>query len=356
MNGLIAKSALTLFSFFGVFYLYFFQNNDSQSYSKIPQRIEQSNSTITTNQSQPIELGKVNWLRSFDTAKAQAISAQKPLLILFQEVPGCSTCTKYGNEVLSHPLIVEAIETFFTPLCIYNNKGGNDAATLKLFGEPSWNNPVVRIINPNNNKDITTRVNGNYTPAGLVDAMLAALQSEQLITPQWLSLLYQHLDSEENNTSSAMFSMYCFWSGEAKIGDLTGITATQAGYANGKEVVKVKYDDRIISPDDLNAQIKNLGYKIEEQSNGNFRPDGEPKYYLTHSDWKVLPMLPNQATLCNSALAKGEKPNSFLSPRQIDMKNKIINCNKKAEFTSMVDDNNFISNWYQIEEKIAKYK
>ncbi|MFT4711155.1 MAG: hypothetical protein ACI9D0_002104 [Bacteroidia bacterium] len=36
----------------------------------------------------PIELGLVNWERSFPAAQAMAKSADKPVLLLFQEVPG----------------------------------------------------------------------------------------------------------------------------------------------------------------------------------------------------------------------------------------------------------------------------
>ena len=60
---------------------------------------------------QPIELGTVNWLRDFDQAIAESQKQQKPVFILFQEVPGCATCQNYGSNVLSHPLIAEAIET-----------------------------------------------------------------------------------------------------------------------------------------------------------------------------------------------------------------------------------------------------
>ncbi len=42
--------------------------------------------------------------------------------------------------------MVEIIETAFIPLVIYN-KSGKDRETLLQFKEPSWNNPVVRIIN-----------------------------------------------------------------------------------------------------------------------------------------------------------------------------------------------------------------
>ena len=36
----------------------------------------------------PVELGTVKWLRNYDTAVAKAKATNKPLLILFQEVPG----------------------------------------------------------------------------------------------------------------------------------------------------------------------------------------------------------------------------------------------------------------------------
>ena len=82
----------------------------------------------------PIELGQVNWLRDFDSAIKQAKNQDKPIFILFQEVPGCATCRNYGQNVLSHPLIVEAIESLFVPLAIYNNKRGKDAEVLRYYG------------------------------------------------------------------------------------------------------------------------------------------------------------------------------------------------------------------------------
>lgn len=36
----------------------------------------------------PIELGRVAWLRNFDAAHAAARKSGKPILLLFQEVPG----------------------------------------------------------------------------------------------------------------------------------------------------------------------------------------------------------------------------------------------------------------------------
>ncbi len=36
----------------------------------------------------PVELGRVAWERDFDRATARAEREQKPILLLFQEVPG----------------------------------------------------------------------------------------------------------------------------------------------------------------------------------------------------------------------------------------------------------------------------
>jgi len=61
-----------------------------------------------SNPDQAEELGAVHWLRDIDVAVAQSKEKNKPILILFQEVPGCSTCRNYGKGALSHPLLVEA--------------------------------------------------------------------------------------------------------------------------------------------------------------------------------------------------------------------------------------------------------
>lgn len=77
----------------------------------------------TPPQKQAQELGKVAWYRDFDQALAQSSKEDKPVFILFQEVPGCLTCRNYGKGVLSHSVIVETIEEYFIPLAIFNNKG-----------------------------------------------------------------------------------------------------------------------------------------------------------------------------------------------------------------------------------------
>ena len=123
----------------------------------------------------PIELGKVNWMRDYDKGVEEAEKANKPIFLLFQEVPGCGNCTKYGKDILSHPLIVEAIEDNFVPVAIYNNKGGEDKKVLKHFGEPSWNNPVVRFVN-SAGANLSDRVANFRSTALLISAMEKAIK------------------------------------------------------------------------------------------------------------------------------------------------------------------------------------
>ena len=94
----------------------------------------------------PIETRMVSWGRELDLALKTSKDSGKPVFALFQEVPGCAGCQQFGRDTLSNPLIVEAIETDFTPLLIHNNKSGKDADVLQRFGEPAWNYQVIRFL------------------------------------------------------------------------------------------------------------------------------------------------------------------------------------------------------------------
>ena len=160
-------------------------------------------------------------------------------MLLFQEVPGFSTCRNYGHNVLSHPLMVEAIESLFVPLAIFNNKGGKDKKILDQYGEPSWNNPVVRIVDEQG-KDVVKRIGNDYSAITLCKRMIAALLKNKKEVPEYLTLLRQELDRlVSSNIKEKTFKMYCFWSGEKALGALDGVLSTQAGFSNHSEVVRV---------------------------------------------------------------------------------------------------------------------
>ena len=313
----------------------------------------------------PVELGKVTWQRNLEDGLAESATSKKPVFLLFQEVPGCSTCRNYGQNVLSHPLIVEAIETLFVPVAIHNNKGGADAKVLKYFGEPSWNNPVVRIVN-NKKQDLIDRVNGNYSRLGIVQAMRLALQTENLEVPAYLSLLEEELLAETMGTETATFSMFCFWTGEKEIGKLDGVVETQAGFMNGREVVTVKFDpDRLayenllksanqascashVFTDDAKqakASESVMG-KGAASDTGKFRQDREPKYYLGKTIYRFVPMTQLQAVKVNSLIGQRQLPDTLLSPRQLALL-KAIQANPNRQWKNRINED-FVGAWTEI--------
>ena len=314
----------------------------------------------------PIELGKVNWLRSLDEGMSLSNKKNKPIFLLFQEVPGCSTCRNYGQDVLSHPLIVEAIEELFIPLAIYNNKQGEDAKILKYFGEPAWNNPVVRIINAEK-ENLIPRLSGNYTQLGVVQAMTQALQANHQKTPNYLALLEQELIAEKIGTETATFSMYCFWTGEKELGKLNGVLETQAGFMDGREVVKVKFDPEVIDYKKLvgeaqkaqcashiytnnNQQIKEaekIAGKGSASPEKHFRLDSTPKYYLSKTIYRFVPMTQLQAAKVNSLIGSGKSPSSILSPRQLALAAH-IQANPKKRWKNAINED-LVEAWKGLE-------
>jgi len=206
----------------------------------------------TNPKNQDKELGNVSWYRDYDAALQRSQKEKKPVLILFQEVPGCSTCRNYGQNVLSHPLMTEAIENEFIPLAIFNNKDGNDAKVLKKYHEPRWNNPVVRIINEKG-ENLVPRVASDYSSKGLYLAMEKSLQSYGKSIPTYMQLLGKEVLAIEKSASldEAYFKMYCFWSGEKTLGSQEGVLATKAGYMNHNEVVRVIFNKKVLSVEQL---------------------------------------------------------------------------------------------------------
>lgn len=49
---------------------------------------KQGSTAETATPTTQVETGRVNWLRNLDEAKAKAKEADKPILLLFQEIPG----------------------------------------------------------------------------------------------------------------------------------------------------------------------------------------------------------------------------------------------------------------------------
>lgn len=297
---------------------------------------------------QPQELGDVHWLRNYDEALATSEKQGLPVFILFQEVPGCHTCTTYGNKILQHPFIVELIETHFVPLAIYNNKGGEDRKVLQKYREPSWNNPVVRITN-NKGDDLINRVAGDYSLLGLTRGIQQAMILSGQTTPAYLDIFLEELEGQ-GQEEEAFLSMYCFWTGEKEIAKIDGVLSTEAGFMHGREVVKVTYNsdktnlnqiakkaERVSCADQVFANQKG---KEVDKGVGKYRQDREVKYYLSKSSYRSIPMTPLQSAKVNSAIGQGQNALQYLSPRQIELMNHVSNENRIGE--------DFVSAWHKV--------
>lgn len=283
----------------------------------------------------PRELGVVEWGRDLDAALERSRSTGRPVFAFFQEVPGCATCVSFGEQVLEHPLLVEAIETEFEPVLVYNNRPGRDAALLARFGEPSWNNPVVRFLD-GGGQDWIPRKAGVWSPWGVGVRMIETLEAAGRPVPEYLRLAVD--ETRPRHSETAVLGMFCYWSGEACLGGLPGVLETRTGSLDGSEVVELRYDpdvvdydgilrvarrrdcaDRVFALNDAQLAAARTSFgDVAVRAQGSVRParDGDQKYYLKRSRWKSVALTPGQATRVNAAAARGADAAPLLSPRQ----------------------------------------
>ncbi len=284
------------------------------------------------------ELGRVRWHRDFEAAKALARESERPMFVLFQEVPGCSTCVGFGETVLSDPLMVEAVETEFVPVAVLNNRPGADREVLERYGEPAWNNPVVRLLDTEG-RDLIPRADGIWTPHGIATRMLRALREADRAAPAYLELVAW--ESAPRRRSHAVFATHCFWEGEACAGVLPGVLSTKAGWLDGREVVEVGFDPETTSYADLLRALREGGCAsaVYARDEGELRQasevwgtrarlapgpvqtarDSDQKRYLRGArleGLRALDLTPLQRTRVNAALGLGRDPLRWLSPRQ----------------------------------------
>jgi hypothetical protein len=259
------------------------------------------------------ELGDVVWLRDHDRALALAAEQGKPVMLLFQEVPGCSTCVRFGQDVLTHPLMVELITDRFVPVAIFNNHPGADAEILRRYDETSWNNPVVRFLGPDGT-ELPPRLTNRYDALGLHQKIASVLEMLGNDVPDYFRLLGRDLLVEYGLSTCITYTTPCFWSGETSLAQHPAVITTDAGWIDGEEVVQVHFDPREVSGADLDTFAYAEGFT--PMDSGGFELDHEPQFYLRKSAARHLPLTPAQRTRINLAVPYRVPLVDLLSPQQ----------------------------------------
>jgi hypothetical protein len=259
------------------------------------------------------ELGEVAWLRDHDRGLALAAEQGKPVLLLFQEVPGCSTCVRFGQDVLTHPLMVELIADRFVPVAIFNNHPGADAEILRRYDERSWNNPVVRFLGPDG-AELLPKLADRYDALGLYEKIIVVLDILGDDIPGYFRLLGRDLLIEYRLSEQVTYATPCFWSGETSLAQHPAVITTDAGWVDGEEVVQVHFDPREISRSDLDAYARAEGFNPIEAA--GFELDREPQFYLRKNTARHLPLTPAQRTRINLAVPYRNPLADLLSPQQ----------------------------------------
>ena len=238
--------------------------------------------------------------------------------------------------------MVEAIEDLFVPVLVYNNKSV-DSAMLKKFSEQSWNNPIVRFLNANE-QDLIQRESGVWTIGPMAARMVAALKAANQEVPNYLS----GLAIDQSGLESATFAMHCYWTGEARLGSIDGVMSTVSGWAGGLEVVQLTYDPKLVEYSTLvsTAQSFKCATKVFAHTDAQLQTAkslvgtravkfpgsaskaklSDQKYQLrTSKGVRSLPLTKYQSTKVNSLVRSPQRAEylKLLSPRQRVLLSKI---------------------------------
>jgi hypothetical protein len=319
------------------------------------------------------QLDELGYLRFRYTCLADALTAEKtnhkPVFYFQAQVPGDVYA---GREIFSHPLIVEAAETLFVTVCCPPSCIQQLPMPRTLSGKICCTrvNLLDEIGRP-----LVPLVSGDeLTRAGLVSAMVRALETSGLPVPRYLSLFLQEEMGRMNlgasgetrlRSSRVCFAMRDPAVAEADFGGLCGVLATRAGSMDQQKVVEVTYDSKLLSFGALvrfalqhkagdvtfyRTNEERMAATIEvcraQQSSAvvaydhSFKACYDPKHALRRTPMRFVPLTPLQATRANRLIHYGsfDEAVQLLSPRQGMILTKAMRITAQKLLHEVVDE------------------
>ncbi len=256
------------------------------------------------------------WGNDLQEALALAAENGRPVLALYRDGG--------AGGLTAQPLMAEAAEDLFIPLLLPAGSA-RDGEDCRIFDARE--------------RDLVPPADAVETPGQLALMMVRAVEAGNGRVPRWLRLVAEENGAEGRRMIS--LAMFCFWEGEAKLGNLDGVLATRSGMMDQDEVVEVVYDPQVLgldalvrsaqkmdcasavyahTADDLDQARKVVGDRAKPApERARMVDDDQVKYALKRTPMARLPLTPMQAAKINADIRLEENPSRWLSPRQLKM-------------------------------------
>jgi hypothetical protein len=185
---------------------------------------------------------------------------------------------------------------------------------------------VDRFMDPDEHP-LVPRIEGAHLVGHPVAVPLMAAQLEAALlaakkpVPLWLSARASDAIGAAGDTRPAevTYAMGCFWEGEVQLGAIDGVTSTEPGFVDGREVVRVRYDAARVGRVVVDDLARARGYSAVK---GAFRSaSGDDKKQIQNNALGRLPLGNAQRMHVNSAVGLGQDPGVWLSPLQLALLN-----------------------------------
>jgi hypothetical protein len=210
--------------------------------------------------------------------------------------------TACQDEAFHHPLLREAMAEHFRTVCLRDEEGG----------------PAI-VMHHADGMLMSDLSSATPSASEIARLMVAALERIGQSPPPYLQLI--RMECAKGARSRAVFRAVCAWDGAAALGRVDGVLGVESGRGADDTLIEVMFDPDVISRADLAARAEMVGCRGTEMQVLADAPElmenPEPYFWLSHTDFRYLPLTPMQAMRINAALRDREDPRIWLSPRQI---------------------------------------